>query len=68
MSHNDQNSVITTFSGLFGGVGKAITSYHVFANISFQGVFEVAFYAAISALVGFGVKLLIDYVKKHFGK
>lgn len=68
MSHNDQNSVITTFSGIFGGVGKALSNYNVFANISLQGVFEVAFYAAISALVGFGVKVFIDYIKNQIRK
>ena len=68
MSHNDQNSVITTFSGIFGGVGKALSNYHVFANISMKGVFEVAFYAAISALVGFGVKVLIDYIQNKIRK
>ncbi len=53
---------------MFGGIGKALSNFHVFANISVQGVFEVAFYAAISALVGFGVKVLIDYIKNQIRK
>jgi hypothetical protein len=64
MSQNQNNSFIVTASGVFGGVGKALTAHFVLVNITFQGIFEVAFYAAISALVGYGVKVGIDKVKK----
>ena len=64
MSQNQNNSFIVTASGVFGGVCKALTAHFVLVNITFQGIFEVAFYAAISALVGYGVKVGIDKVKK----
>ena len=68
MSLSNQNSIITTVSGVFGGVGKAITSFQVLANISLQGIYEVAFYAAVSAIVGYGVKVIIDVIKKQIRK
>ena len=68
MTQNDQNSVITTASGICGGLGKAISSNVVLADITLGGIVEVAVYAAISAVVGYGVKVLIDRIKKLFQK
>jgi hypothetical protein len=68
MSHNEQNSIVFTASGIFGGVGKAISSNHTLANISLNGMVDVAFYAAISAIVGYGMKLLIEYLKNRFSR
>jgi len=71
MSQNHENSIIVTFSSVCGGVSKTLTSHFLFASITFQGITEVAFYAAISALVGYGVKKGIDrlvtYIKKRKG-
>lgn len=47
-------------SGICGGVGKAISAKLILANITFTGIIDVAFYAAISATVGYGVKKAID--------
>lgn len=68
MSINDQNSIVSTASGIFGGVTKALSSHQTLANITLDGVADVAFYAAVSALVGYGVKMLIDYLKNRFRK
>jgi len=69
MSQNSQNSIITTTSGILGGVGKAFLSNQLtIASISIQATLEVAFYAAISALVGYIVKLGIDKLKRKFQK
>ena len=67
MSLSEQNSIITTASGVFGGVGKAITSLQIL-SITLQGISEVAFYAAVSAIVGYGVKVLIDVIKRQIRK
>lgn len=71
MSQNHENSVIVTFSSICGGVGKTLTSHFLLINLTFPGIIEVSFYAAISALVGYGVKKGIDrltaYMKKRKG-
>jgi hypothetical protein len=68
MPENHLNSIVVTTSGLCGGLGKALTAHMVLTNITFQGIFEVAFYAAISALVGYGVKKGIDSLVNYFKK
>ena len=63
------NSLVATTSGICGGVGKAISAKLILANITLTGVIDVAFYAAISAMVGYGVKKVIDKIlvtiKRH---
>ena len=66
MPQNQLNSVVVTTSGLCGGLGKALTAHLVLANITFHGTIDVAFYAAISALVGYGVKKGIDSMLIYF--
>ena len=44
-----QTSVITTSSGVIGGVTKAVNSGFTLCSISIPHVIDVAFYAAISA-------------------
>jgi len=63
--HIQINSLVATTSGICGGVGKAISAKLILANISFTGMIDVAFYAAISAMVGYGVKKAIDKVVFH---
>jgi hypothetical protein len=64
MSQNSQNSLIITASGILGGLGKAVFSNQVIlADISWKGTLEVTFYAAISAIVGYAVKIGIDKIK-----
>lgn len=66
MAQNQINSVVATTSGICGGVGKAISANLILLNITFQSLLEVAVYAAVSALVGYGVKKGIDYLAAHF--
>jgi hypothetical protein len=61
-------SFVITFSGLFGGMTKAISSGFIFCSISLPHVIEIAVYAAISALVGYMVKLGIDALRQRFFK
>ena len=68
MPQNQLNSIVVTTSGLCGGLGKALTAHLVLANITIHGTFDVAFYAAISALVGYGVKKGIDSLSIYFKK
>jgi len=68
MPQNQFNSIIATTSAVCGGVGKALSAHMVLLNISFQGITEVAIYAAVSALVGYGVKKGIDKVVKYFNR
>ncbi len=68
MPQNHLNSIITTTSGVCGGLSKALTSHLILYNITLQGIIEVAFYAAISALVGYGVKKSIDHFSKFFNR
>jgi len=63
-----QNSTFITFLGLFGGMTKAISSGFVLCSISLPHVFEISVYAAISALVGYMVKLGIDVIRQRFFK
>jgi len=66
MSQNNTNSIISTASAVFGGVGKALFSHQTLANITLTGVADVAFYAAVSAITGIGIKLIIDVLKNRF--
>jgi len=69
MSHNSQNSIITTTSGILGGVGKVLFSNQLtIASINLDATIDVAFYAAISAIAGYVVKLGIDSLKRKFHK
>lgn len=65
MGQNQFNSIVATTSGMFGGLSKALSSHLVLVNITFQGIIEVAFYAAISAAVGYAVKKAIDRIVKR---
>lgn len=68
MPQNQINSIVATTSGLCGGLGKALTAHLVLTNITFQGIIEVSFYAAISALAGYGAKKGIDCLANRFSK
>ena len=66
MAQNQVNSIVATTSGIFGGLSKAILLKVVITAISLQTIFEVAVYASVSAIVGYGIKLIIDLVSKLF--
>jgi len=60
MIKNNLNLIISTGSGLFGGMAKVFAAGMIQTGISLNQTIEVAFYAAVSALVGYGVKVGID--------
>jgi len=62
------NSFITTSSGIIGGVAKAVTSGFTICSISLPHVIDVAVYAAISASVGYSIKLGFDELRKCVNK
>ena len=57
------NSIITTSSGVIGGVAKAINSGFILCHISLPQVIDVAFYAALSAFIGYSIKLGFDELR-----
>jgi len=61
-------SFVITFSGLFGGMTKAISSGFIFSSISLPHTIEISVYAAISAFVGYLVKLGIDMFRTRYCK
>ena len=68
MPQSQLNSLVVTSSGIFGGLTKALSANIVLLNITFQGILQVGFYAAISALVGYGVKAGIDQFINYINK
>ncbi len=66
MSQNHLNSFITTASGLCGGMSRALLGRITLASITINSLIEVVLYAGTSALVGYGVKLAIDFIKKFW--
>jgi hypothetical protein len=51
---------------MVGGVGRAIAEQHSLSSISLHGVVDVAFYAVVSASVGYCVKVAWDYLFHRF--
>ncbi len=68
MLPNQNSSLITTTCGLCGGLGKAVLMHHPLSSITFQGTCEVFFYAVISALAGYGVKIGMDKLRKFHNR
>ena len=59
--------IVTTGSGIFGGMIKVFSS-GMLPGITLSKTIEVAYYAAISAIVGYGIKLTIDHIKNRKNK
>ena len=68
MAQNQVNSIITTTSGIFGGMSKAFTAHIFIMAITLQSLLEVVVYASVSALVGYCIKLTIDFITKIFSR
>ena len=66
MPHDHNLSFTTTASGVVGGVTKAMSEQMTLSSISLQGITDVAFYAVISASVGYCVKVTWDVIFKKF--
>ncbi len=58
-----QNSMITTSSATVGGLTKAFVLGFSQPAITFPQVMEVSIYAAISATIGYTIKLVFDLIK-----
>ena len=63
MAQNQINTIVSTTSGVFGGMGKAFTGNLILNAITFNSLTEVTVYAAVSAVVGYCVKLGIDFIR-----
>ena len=66
MAQTQVNSIVTTTSGIFGGLGKVLFANIFLAAITIQTLLEVAVYASVSALVGYCIKLIIDHITNFF--
>jgi len=66
MAQNEVNSIITTSSGIFGGLSKAFSAHIFIMAITLQSLLEVVVYASVSAVVGYCIKLGIDLITKIF--
>ena len=68
MSQNQLTSFITTVSGFTGGMTRALIGRVTLTAITLHALVEVVIYAGTSALVGYGVKLCIDGIKKLYAR
>jgi len=60
-----QDSMIITSSATVGGLSKAFILGFAQPTITFAQILEVSVYAAISATIGYGIKLCLDWLKKR---
>jgi hypothetical protein len=65
MSQHSHTSIVTTASGVLGGVTKAITVKPILTEITLPGLSNVVIYAAASAAAGYIVKKSMDCVAKR---
>jgi hypothetical protein len=56
MQHHTNTALFTTFSGVVGGVGKAISAKPLLLAITLPGLTTVIIYASESAIAGYVVK------------
>ena len=66
MPHDHSLSIATTASGMVGGVSRALAEQQSLSSISIHGVVDVAFYAVVSASVGYCVKVAWDLLYQNF--
>jgi hypothetical protein len=63
MPHNEYSlSITTTASGVAGGIARAVSEQVTQTSISIHGIIDVAFYALVSATVGYSIKLILDRI------
>jgi len=58
-----QDSMITTSSATVGGLTKAFILGFAQPTITFPQILEVSIYAAISASIGYVIKIVFDLIK-----
>jgi hypothetical protein len=66
MQHDNSLSIATTASGMVGGVSRALAEQQTLLSISLHGVVDVAFYAVVSASVGYCVKVALDSLYQYY--
>jgi hypothetical protein len=66
MQHDNSLSIATTASGMVGGVSRALAEQQTLSSISLHGVVDVAFYAVVSASVGYCVKVALDSFYQYY--
>jgi hypothetical protein len=60
-----QDTLITTSSATVGGLAKAFVLGFAQPTVTFPQILEVSIYAAISATIGYGVKMIFDLLKER---
>ncbi len=63
-----QGSIITTSSATVGGLSKAFILGFAQPTITFSQVLEVSIYAAISATIGYTIKMGFDWLRATIKK
>ncbi len=58
--------MITTTSATVGGLTKAFVLGFAQPTITFPQILEVSIYAAISATIGYAIKMVFDVLKTKF--
>lgn len=64
MIANIQRTVITTLSGIAGGLGKALSFTPL--HITLAKTLEVFFFACVSAAAGYLVKYIFDSLLRYY--
>ncbi len=60
MSQEAHTAIVTTISGVIGGITKAVSAKPLLLAITFSGLSTVVIYASASAAAGYVVKKLLD--------
>ena len=68
MQHHTHTSLFTTFSGVVGGVGKAISAKPLLLAITLPGLTTVIIYASASAVAGYVVKKVLDAASRKLNQ
>lgn len=68
MHEGTHTGVFTTISAVAGGIGKLLFTQPLLLDISFDGLMSVSVYAGASAVVGYFVKLGLDWSTRAFFK
>lgn len=64
MPHDHSLSLTTTASAMVGGLTRAVSEQVTLSSISVPSIIDVAAYAVVSASVGYGVKVSLDWFSK----
>ena len=68
MPQSQITTLIITAAGFFGGMTRALLGKITLTAVTLNALLEVALYAGTSALVGYGVKMIIDYIRQLLGR